>query len=869
MIGSGRYTMFKNVRVILLFFAWIAASIFLMFFITQSSCNLTFSGLPAVSSIHTSHPYLFFDNINECPGYAHSSADPWLSWQKDIVGAANGSQKMDFSDPAMGDEGDSIAYRGSAARDIALAYQITKDTRYSDKAKQALFNIGVAPLDNTQTQMENNYLKSAGLLEYSMAYDWVQPTLSVGEDAIIRDKLAQLAGSVYDDLNDNGTSRGYVSFWDYHGRAYFAVAMAGLALNDYTNPNHLNLSSGPEDWIKCGTYYMWVNDPLHDFNRSLASWGMEESTGKDYSGYNDYTDEDMILFAQAYSHVYNRNYFDDYPLAQKHFLAETWSSLPNEYSATFETATNELWEYEPLVINLYDANNQSYLLNRYDRVQASQSLLQYPRVESSISESTSYLLVNDYSSIPRTFPMETSHLDSSSMFQVFRQNWNNDSEWLSLRTFDPMYITSNRVEARQDQLGLEYYGKGDLLMADGGEDRYILDTNYAMYENYHNTVAIEDPREPFSTSAWADSPARGIFKGLSYEGIVTPSSVQYIMQTPWMESLGANVTISKVAGNNWSDSQPLSSSIQYERSILFPENDYFIIVDRFEGSQPWVYRDIFRPTSLSITPTLDLNKDGTFDKNEIGHVNGKLTIGGVNYDWLSLPYNSETSTGKNTSLITWDTTNPYGRSVEMRLYSVPSSDILATKGDGCIGGHDYETEVYSPVLYYRSGPQSSLYRVTVLLSRFTSDAQMVPQAVPVSGNGNALKVSAPGYEDYAYTGKGLSSFGPYTTDADTVYVRVAGSPIEYTLINGTFIDNGNKLLISTTKSVDYLSLKKDGSKVTFDVSCNNATGIDLYGTSSGAKEVKMDGSPYSDWKNNGASMIITAEPGEHTYEVNA
>ncbi len=147
--------------------------------------------------------------------------------------------------------------------------------------------------------------------------------------------------------------------------------------------------------------------------------------------------------------------------------------------------------------------------------------------------------------------------------------------------------------------------------------------------------------------------------------------------------------------------------------------------------------------------------------------------------------------------------------------------------------------------------------------------QKIQEAVPVSGNGNALKVSAPGYEDYAYTGKGLSLFGPYSTDADTVYVRNSGGAVEYTLIKGTFINNGDKPLISTTKGVDYLTLKRDGNKVTFKVSCDETTGINIYGVFSGRRKVKIDGSPYSNWKYNGASMTITAEPGEHVYEVTA
>jgi hypothetical protein len=435
-----------------------------------------------------------------------------------------------------------------------------------------------------------------------------------------------------------------------------------------------------------------------------------------------------------------------------------------------------------------------------------------------------------------------------------------------------MEIENNRVQARADQLGFEYYGKGDLLLADGCEDKYVLNRYYAMYENYHNTIAIEDPGTPFGVSSWADSPARGIYKGQSGGGIATPAYIEFIARTPWMEALGANVTIDKVQENSWTKSLSLSSDIGYERSILFPDNDYFIIIDRFEGSEPWVYRNIFRPTSLRVTPTEDLDHDRIFGEGDVGHVNGYLKVGPENYDWLSLPYKSETDTGINTSLLTWSTTNPYGKSVEMQMYSVPASEILVTKHVGRIGSSGYEAEVYSPVVYYRSTPQKSLYRATVVLSRYLSDVQKVPQAIAVSGDGNALKVSAPDYSDYIYTGKGTSSFGPYSTDADTAFIRDTGGAAEYTMIDGTFLNSGEKPLVRAAKPVKYFTLKQEDNKASFKANSDLPVDISLYGLfSANDYRVLVDGSQQSGWKKtgDGTGLTISLMQGEHTYEISA
>ena len=134
--------------------------------------------------------------------------------------------------------------------------------------------------------------------------------------------------------------------------------------------------------------------------------------------------------------------------------------------------------------------------------------------------------------------------------------------------------------------------------------------------------------------------------------------------------------------------QDLSTPIHYSRTILYPESDYFIIIDRMEGTEPWIYRNIFRPTSLMVTPTVDTNNDGVYAESEVGHVNGALTIGSTPYNWQALPYKVETKTGITTNSITWTTKNPYGKDVRLNLYSSPSSEILIEKNVGRIGGYD-------------------------------------------------------------------------------------------------------------------------------------------------------------------------------------
>ncbi len=241
-------------------------------------------------------------------------------------------------------------------------------------------------------------------------------------------------------------------------------------------------------------------------------------------------------------------------------------------------------------------------------------------------------------------------------------------------------------------------------------------------------------------------------------------------------------------------------------------------------------------------PTADKNGDGSYTEDEIGHVIGDLSLGGTSYDWLSKPFKDYGSTGINTSQVLWSTTNPYGNGVNLQIFTVPSSQVSVEKYTTRIAGYNAANEVYSPVLFFSSGPQNSLYRATVLLPSYSNEAQRATQALAVKGNGNAMKVSSAGYTDYIYTGKGNSSFDSFTTDADIAFVRAVNGPVEYTLVDGSSISYNNKLMLLLSEKAGYATFKQDGNSMTLMLKTDNAGTINLFPQNpSGNYHVTMDG----------------------------
>jgi len=796
-----------------------------------------------LSTAPRTHPSLLFGDIRETPGYRYRNRTPWSGWEAGILKSAKASLTRDFS-RSLGSY-NREGYRAGFASDLGLAYQITKQPEFALKAREALLAIGTGDASKTD--------RATALAGYSLAYDWVEQTLSPADNAAIRDRLATLADTVYGELNNNGTWRHVIQFADYHGQAYPAMGIAGCVLSDYTSTGSLHLSSTPADWFRVGTYDLFVDDELHDTGgRSLFSYGFDESSGKFLNGaYKFYVTDDFLRWFQVYGHVTGRNIFDDYPAARRGFTAELWDSLPDFYSANYVTLGDTRWTYPEGILNLLDNETRSEVLAYLDRAKGP-DLLPYSRTLSSAPGYLLYLTREDYSGVEHHVPPWTSRLDPGAVYQVFRGSWADDADWLSLVTFNTV-TWSNRDAGHNDQLSAEYYSHGDLLLADAGEDKEVLDKYYGVFEIHHNTIAIEDPRSPFPPSSWTGTGARGIFKGTG-DGIATPVTFDAVIEEPWMDMVEAGATIRQVVGTGFGSSLSLSSPIAYTRSILFPGKEYFIVVDRLEGTEPWVYRTIFRPASLNITPT---------SGSTIGNVRGSLSIDGRPFDWLSLPYKAETGTGPAADGFTWTTVNPYGKAVTLELFTNPASEDLVIKHVGRVAGYDRQNDVYSPVISFRSPAARDLYRITVLLPHYNGEQPASPSDLPVTGQGSAVLVRAAQHEDTAYSGTGLSSFGSFETDARTLYCRVSGEPVACTMTRGTFVKYAGTDILRVSPEVSSVSFSSEANRTILDVT-SSAPGARISLAVRGRPaNVLLDGSSSVNWTLSGNLVGFTPGEGEH------
>ncbi|MCK4269723.1 MAG: PKD domain-containing protein, partial [Methanogenium sp.] len=540
---------------------------------------------------------------------------------------------------------------------------------------------------------------------------------------------------------------------------------------------------------------------------------------------------------------------------------------PNGYMNNYVTSGNTLETYHRGILNLLNDNEKGIVLNYLEKTEGN-NILPYSSENNRMPYIYFYLVFEKYDNIIPNPPSWTNHLNPNANYQVFRENWEEDSDWLSLITFNGQ-TNSNRDTAHHDQLSIEYYGEGNLLLADAGENKYVIDQYYGEYAVHHNGIAIENPVSSYPVSDWADSESRGVFKG-NANGIATQVTVDHIVETPWIDILNAKETINNVIGDSWAYPYSLSSPVDYTRTIIHNDNDYFVIFDRLTGNEEWIYRNVFRPGSLDIAPTVDLNNDYIYSESETGHVNGNLKIGGTEYNWLSLPYKTETDTGIKTNSVIWETTNPYGNNVHLNIFSVPASEVLLTKHVGRIAGYTKQSEVFSPILYLREEPAENLYRITALLSDYDYDEQKIGEVIEVNGNGNALRVTTSNGQDYFYSGDGTSAFDKFETDADIVYVRQSEDTSDFrsTIIKGSYL-NAEGLHLVELSGIDLATINREGDSVTIVTDGESVGEVRLYQIESNVAGVLKDGISYGNWQfsDGNTSLIIGTDSGKHEYKV--
>lgn len=814
------------------------------------------------------HPYLLFNNISEIYGYNHRTEEPFLSWEATILSNANLALSTNWSAPVtLG----GTNTRGEYVRSAAIYYQISKDISYCTAAKQGILNISKISYTNPPYGFMMAYIAR----DMAFGYDLIVTDCMSAEDELrARDSILELSDTIYDieDAKDP-------DFSESMGRSYSSLAIVGLALSNHTNTS---VSTNVTELQNMGNSDMFVSDSLHStwtnpfgviggglFNIEWASDGMDTSLGYDYMTRSDFT-----LMFHVYNYSTGINLLELYPLA-KNSIVPFWEYYPNHLNSNIKVQGNSRWYFQKAYIGLLDDANKSYALQHIDRAGGWEALpgvygndslsyiLPYTQSALNVDDFVMYLVMGDYSNITRSDPPYKNHIGSGYIYQTIRNGWNNDSDEITIAT-DNSNTGSSRNAAHHDQMSIEYYGKGNLLVADGSETKElypnpnqawsILGNNYGEFDYFHNAIRIEDPRTPFSIATnFSNSTSRGAYRGDAI-GIHTPAYTMNTIDTPQLTYLEAEANISYIIVTLASHAS-LSSPIQWNRSIFSP-NDYFVVIDTVNGTQSWKIRNDFRLSSMGLM-NYTVDTTDTTD-SEFGNVTGDLYIQNMSYDWLSKPHRTEdNNTGISTfTNIKWVTTNIYNNQVNLTIDSFPNATPIVTKYVTRIGGTADTNEVYLPEVSLVSPETTQLTRITILQSNYNSVTPLSVTNISSDLSTTGVEVDNGTVKDVIISlNNSLSNvtLNGTTTDAKDSFARYTSSSLEFIAASNVSV---------YTKSITYLNASNRLKTIFMNVSGNNRT-IIAEGTNGTNVTVYAPGTNYTITKNGLAFTDWVVENSTH------
>jgi len=168
-------------------------------------------------------------------------------------------------------------------------------------------------------------------------------------------------------------------------------------------------------------------------------------------------------------------------------------------------------------------------------------------------------------------PRKTSHAFPYAGFYVMRQGWTTDSLYL---VFDAGPFGA--AHQHEDKLSFEAYAYGETLLFDPGRFSYgnPVFHSYALSTAAHNTAMVDGQGQ-----------ARQYQKPEDRKWVVSEP-----LSNPWISQPDFDY-VEGVYDEGYGPQ--LDRSVTHRRAILFVKNDYWIVLDRFDGSGTHVINTLF------------------------------------------------------------------------------------------------------------------------------------------------------------------------------------------------------------------------------------------------------------------------------------
>jgi len=400
---------------------------------------------------------------------------------------------------------------------LGLAYQMTGDTRYAKKLRDALIHYGTlnrwAGDANRDPPWHSELNTARFCYGYAVGYDSIYDFLSEQERKTIAGSMVRLG--IKPTLDDWILGEKRIHALDSMGHNWWSVcvSMAGLAALSL-------LDDVPQaaDWIQD------VSQAFPEFFNYKGNVLQNKTANFDKKGafyesvnYADYALREYLLFRLAYSNVFGKSSAPDIPLLEKvgdFFIHTCYPASGDMMSVNFGDSslhTTGARTIRLLLANGYDAPEYHWYLSRTD---------------SGLGDPVGlvYYELRPRESLPNDFTKSMLYQDIG--WAILRSSWLEDATMLAVKS------SFAWNHAHPDAGSFILFHKGKPLIIDSGNCSYSRReyTSYYRHSKAHNVILIDGHGQNPEDCGNGD------------RGTVTPGRIHKLIDAPGLKYILADAT---------------------------------------------------------------------------------------------------------------------------------------------------------------------------------------------------------------------------------------------------------------------------------------------------------------------------------------